>query len=581
MLAYQCFSNYFHPKKLLLYILIMFCFVSNAQVDSLATKSYEELISLYGDAIKINPEEAFHYATAAYKLSKKQNDRQQIGSSLYFLAKSNSDLSNNALALQQLSEVIEIGTQLKDSTLLFNAYSLKGNANNDIGEESKALNAYLEARKYSTSSSKPSDLILLDINIAFMKKIHRDYEGAITILKDNLIKIKTADLSAIIKERYELVVLMNLADTYLRLKENDIIKYVKEAEYYNTIGLEKSSTNTNTVFYNLFLMNKAIIHFEKQEYEQSIAATQEVATYAKDNNNESLLSTTYFYLGKNYYGLKNYNESIQFLEKSYGIMQSSERKYSNEKELHRLLTLNFANTKELEKLQLHLELFTKLETLQSQEDVNFYKELEKNNIKLLIEEIEGLGVDLSAQKRKNSTSYIIAALLGTLLILSIIFYRRKVQQVNAKVSQVMQKVEALEKAATQPKSKSATDKIPDKKAKVILDKLKAFEENEEFLVQGCTLIYVAEQLNSNTTYLSKVINTYKEKTFNSYLNELRINKALIQLKNDAKLRSYTIKGISEEFGFKRQETFSRAFKQQTGIYPSQYLKKLNEANTDR
>ncbi|MEM6687150.1 MAG: helix-turn-helix domain-containing protein, partial [Bacteroidota bacterium] len=111
-------------------------------------------------------------------------------------------------------------------------------------------------------------------------------------------------------------------------------------------------------------------------------------------------------------------------------------------------------------------------------------------------------------------------------------------------------------------------------------KLDAFEEKDEYLVQGCTLIYVAEKLNSNTTYLSKVINTYKGKTFNAYLNELRINKALLKLKSDVKLRSYTIQGIAEEFGFKRQETFSRAFKQQTGIYPSQYLKKLSQTAKD-
>ena len=85
---------------------------------------------------------------------------------------------------------------------------------------------------------------------------------------------------------------------------------------------------------------------------------------------------------------------------------------------------------------------------------------------------------------------------------------------------------------------------------------------------------MAEKLETNATYLSKVINRYKRKSYTAYITELRINTALVKLKNDKKLQSYTIKAIAEEFGYKRQETFSRAFKAYTGIHPSQYLKNL-------
>lgn len=587
MPACQSFFKNLLPKRLLLYCLIIFCSVSNAQVDALANKTYDELTSLYMSAIEKDSKLALEYVTVAYSIAAKEKDRQKIGWSLFRMAKSNNDLSNNTLALQQLEEVIQIGTELKDSTILFNGNSLKGNVYNDLGEELKALNAYLEAKKSSAFSEKPSDLILLSINIAFIKKIHRDYEDAITILKENLALLQTTTLAPLLKERYELITLMNIADTYLRMKENGGNQYVVEAEKYNSIGLEKCSSNKNRVFYYVFLMNEAIIHYEKHEYEQSITETEKVATYATKNNNESLLCTTDFYLGKNYHKLENYPKSIHFLEKAYDIMKMSERKYSNEKELHELLTLNFGNTKELDKMRFHFAAYTKLEKEQSQQDVKIINQIHtKNDVPSLKDQIDDLDIDLSKQKRKKTFLYVTSTLLGLLLLLSIIFYRRKVKRIRERVAQVMQKVNELENSKTKIEHKITipTDKKrgekPDKKALEILAKLKEFEENDDYLVQGCTLIYVAEKLNSNTTYLSKVINTYKGKTFNSYLNELRINKALIQLKNDAKLRSYTIKGISEEFGFKRQETFSRAFKQQTGIYPSQYLKKLSQTAKD-
>ena len=512
---------------------------------------------------------------------RQENDSQKIGWSLYRLAKCNTDLSNNTTALEQLAKVVAIGTQLKDSAMLFRGYSLKGNVYEDIGDVSKALKAYLDAKKCSAFAEKSNDLILLSVNIAYIKKLHRDYEDAVAILKENLTLLETTNISPNLKERYELIILMNLADTYLRMKEHGESQYIIEAELYNNIGLEKCSTEKNTVFYYVLLMNKAIIHYEKAAYEESIAFTKEVANYALQNNNEGLVCTTNFYLGKNYFQLKDHVKSIRFLQKAYAIMKTSERTYSNEKELHELLTLNYTSTEEFDKMKFHFEAYTALEKLKSKEDVKIIEEIhQKNDVPSLKDKIDSLDTNLSYQKRRKLLLYVTSALLGILLVGSIVFYKRKVKRIKEKVAKVLQRVNDLEKAKNQNKSISKKDKVTDKKALEILRKLKEFEEKEEFLVQGCTLIYVAEKLNSNTTYLSKVINKYKGKTFNLYLIELRINKALIQLKNDPKLRSYTIKAIAEEFGFKRQETFSRAFKQQTGIYPSQYLKKLGETNTD-
>ena len=87
---------------------------------------------------------------------------------------------------------------------------------------------------------------------------------------------------------------------------------------------------------------------------------------------------------------------------------------------------------------------------------------------------------------------------------------------------------------------------------------------------------MAEKLETNTSYLSKTINIYKGKSYTTYITELRIDAALIKLKNSKTLQSYNMTAIAAEFGFKRQETFSKAFKAHTGIYPSQFLKNLTK-----
>ena len=88
---------------------------------------------------------------------------------------------------------------------------------------------------------------------------------------------------------------------------------------------------------------------------------------------------------------------------------------------------------------------------------------------------------------------------------------------------------------------------------------------------------LAKELNTNSTYLSKIINVYKEKNFSNYLHDLRIGYAIERLRDDEKFRLYSIKGISEEMGFKTSESFAKAFHKKTGIYPSAFIKTLAHA----
>lgn len=82
-------------------------------------------------------------------------------------------------------------------------------------------------------------------------------------------------------------------------------------------------------------------------------------------------------------------------------------------------------------------------------------------------------------------------------------------------------------------------------------------------------------MNTNSSYLSKVVNFYKHKNFASYINDLRIEYVVEQLKEDKKLRSYTIKSIADEVGFNNVESFTKAFYKKTGIRPSYYINNLN------
>ncbi|MBC8754906.1 AraC family transcriptional regulator [Kordia sp. YSTF-M3] len=567
-------------------ILILFfylCTISSAfsQTDSLATKSYDELTKLYVQNIGKNPATALVYMQKAHEVAKQTNDTAEIARTFYGLAYCNFYLTNNSKTLQYVEKAIPLllKEEEKNGVMLYQCFNLKGMVFTDMGENSKALNSHIMAKEYAKKNRNIRNEIITASNIAFIKKMHKNYTEAIKIFKESLAVLEKSNIDDETKLSYELSLYVNIADTYLRMKETTGEDYIKEARYYSNLGLRKCSKTTHTIVYYNLLLTEIVIRFEEGIYQESITLAEEVVTYAKEDNNEATLCNAYFYIGKSYAKLKKYQQAITYLEMVDSLIQKSEKSYSNERQLNRILAVCYTAIGEIEKGQARLERYIGLFDQERVDDVKVMNEVYvKNDIPELISELEELKKIILATEKKKQQLYFIAGILTVLLIFSIGWYRKKVKKVKKHVSDVLKKVAELEKIQVQEKNKTSTisEKVTDQKAALILEKLKKFEEKEEYLSIDCSLSYVADKLQSNTSYISNVINNYKHKTFKAYITELRINAALIRLKNDDKLRSYTIQAIAEEFGFKRQETFSKAFKQETGIYPSQYLKKLRE-----
>ena len=93
----------------------------------------------------------------------------------------------------------------------------------------------------------------------------------------------------------------------------------------------------------------------------------------------------------------------------------------------------------------------------------------------------------------------------------------------------------------------------------MVQKLTQFENSKHFTKQDMSLAMLASQFDTNTKYLSEVINTHKNKNFNSYINELRINYIIDKLKNNNKYSQYKISYLAEESGFSSHSSFATVF----------------------
>lgn len=95
------------------------------------------------------------------------------------------------------------------------------------------------------------------------------------------------------------------------------------------------------------------------------------------------------------------------------------------------------------------------------------------------------------------------------------------------------------------------------------------EEEKPYLDQDLTILKLAKDLQTNTKYLSHVINSEFNQSFIHFINDYRIRELKQHLVDN---RNYTIEALAQNAGFKSKSSFNAAFKRSTGLTPSIYLK---------
>lgn len=104
------------------------------------------------------------------------------------------------------------------------------------------------------------------------------------------------------------------------------------------------------------------------------------------------------------------------------------------------------------------------------------------------------------------------------------------------------------------------------------------------IMENCEDIYtpdfnintLAQMLDTNYKYVSQVINERTNGNFSTFINNYRIKEACRRI-NGGIMKSYTIEALSNSVGFKSRMSFFKAFKNQTGLTPSEYIRQTKEA----
>ena len=118
--------------------------------------------------------------------------------------------------------------------------------------------------------------------------------------------------------------------------------------------------------------------------------------------------------------------------------------------------------------------------------------------------------------------------------------------------------------------------LPPATEKELLKKLEEFEGSHDYLDKNMSFSVLVGQLGTNAKYLSHIIKNHKNKDYNTYINELRIQYIVDKLKTDPEYLNYKISYLAKESGFSSHSKFSANFKRMVNLSPSEFIESLRD-----
>ncbi|UQB70294.1 helix-turn-helix domain-containing protein [Epilithonimonas zeae] len=445
---------------------------------------------------------------------------------------------------------------------------------------------------------------------------------AVSYFKNNDLK-KSTELLFKAKEfaektdDYALIARMNgsIAHQYVQLNLNDKAKFYLDNAIKQINKLPEG--DKKKLLKTLSYLEIGNIDFDEENYQKAsefYKKSLKEIELVKNPDEQAIYHhrRSLYNIGNSYYYLKNDSAEI-YLNKAlaiknnynneinYFIYNALSQVYADRKEYQRAIdtlkiVLKHKNDLDTRLLSdVYYNLSQDFKALNDQSQYSLYnEEFIKLNRSIRESEMKAISSAINAEQKdyKDAISdadsskkniVIIATVFVLILAFAIVFllYRRKKER---KVFEnIIHKLESDKIISTENKLESPVEvqkdssvQIPNSVEKDLLDKLQKFEESERFTNPKLTIASLALQLKTNTSYLSEVINKYKGKNFNTYINELRIAYICQKIYTNKEYQNYKISYLAEECGFASHSSFATVFRNITGISPSVFIREASK-----
>lgn len=561
---------------------ILFCFFllfsafAFGQIQKGLTKQPYEVLTDSVRANYANAERAEIFINAYITKAKQERNKKEEFNGLYLNAQFLGRNRQLAEAENEFNELLDFSIKhnLKEETIL--AYDLGATIQAAIPNFKVALERHNKALRLAEEINSEMYREMELIKISSLLDATGDVPAAIKIRKKTtaLYQEKPLDTSYTesVKSGTLTYAYFLLFNSYLKIEKID------SARYYNDRIKETVKTSDSCYAKYLYFTNAEIALADRQFNKARKNYTLFYETCPIDMPIMNLRKAYQF--GKVEMEAKNYNEATRIFEQGLSDYKVSPEEEAFMEDYYKLMANAYKETGQFEKAGYFFEKYLITTDGKSKLKDDVVRASKQEETKKFKKEL----AKLEAEKEQSQDNLNYLFLGATVVILGLLFfllkfYRNKKAN-EAKFEALLAKIEAAQspKEIIDTKDEALEEKettdVPEETRLQILEGLKKLEVKEYFLQQDCNSYNVAKKIGTNTSYLSKVINSHFGKNFNTYINDLRINYAIVRLKNDVLFRSYSIQSIAEEIGYKSADSFTKYFKKDTGLNPSFYIKNI-------
>lgn len=488
-------------------------------------------------------EEALPLFEEALPVFREYDDKSDVVKCLFNLGKVSAALHQPSEAMDYYIQALSLAEEWKLRKEEALVYSNIGALYFNLGEKEKALEYF---RKVLPVYRELGDRGLLAGALQQLGTVCialKNYEEAAPYLKQSL------DLFRQLGYKNQMRHALNSLGV-LAKKQG---KFAEALPYYDEIT-RFGRESRDTTLWITGLINKSSLYVSLKDYRRALEDNQRAEGLAQRTNMPDKLAAVYENMSYIYAGLQRYREALEW-----------HKRYKKEEDL----------------------LFTQ-EKHRQIEELNTRYDVERKELKIKNLETENLLQQLSLRHTRMGivgVGILLAVVSGLLFFLrrQYLKTREASRQLVLKNQQIIQQQEKFmqEKKETERFHKSCSSERKDGNGCFIGNNqmIKELEEliirQEIFKDSELTLNILARKLNTNTTYLSRLVNEYYGQNFSAYINTFRINAAQRMLV-DPECDHFTIEGIAREVGFKSKSSFNAAFKSITGLTPSAYKKERSE-----
>lgn len=325
-----------------------------------------------------------------------------------------------------------------------------------------------------------------------------------------------------------------------------------------------------------FLKEAGILKYHQRDFKKAADLLLSAENILKAKRDVAMLIDLYYYLGKTYKKLYN-NKSDKFFLKAdalynqYGMITSEMRSTYEE-----LLEKPNNNKDEIQK---YVNRLVEIDSILNKQfpvlSSVLHRKYDTEALRL-----EKQKLSIAAVQRKKMIQYGGVAGLGiALLLVGFIFRERKLNKTYRKIMAQT----ASEKLQTRLRPDQTVGEQAARKHEYspeivdnILALLSAFESKNAFLDKNLTLKKMADNLKTNRSHLSYVINDRLNMNFNTYIKILRIKYITNRMLNENKVLNYTLEALAAECGIMSRQVFSKQFFEVNGIRPADFIRKRKE-----